>query len=57
MLTHSGAAGAITQVSLLPRYEGRRPTVLVAVPEDIDGPLSSEAEATRRRGLVRDPER
>jgi acyl-CoA synthetase (AMP-forming)/AMP-acid ligase II len=49
MLTHSGATGAITQVSLLPGYEGHRPTVLVGVPEDVDGPLPAEASATGAR--------
>ena len=46
MLTHSGAAGVIAEASLLPRYEGHRPTVLVGLPEDIDGPLPTEASAS-----------
>ena len=43
MLTHSGAAAAITEVALLPRYEGQRPGVLVVVPEDVHGPLPPSA--------------
>jgi acyl-CoA synthetase (AMP-forming)/AMP-acid ligase II len=43
MLTHSGAAAAITESSLLPRYEGQKPAVLVAVPDGIDGPLDQAA--------------
>jgi acyl-CoA synthetase (AMP-forming)/AMP-acid ligase II len=43
MLAHSGAAAAITEVALLPRYEGRRPAVLVAVPEGVEGPLPEGA--------------
>jgi acyl-CoA synthetase (AMP-forming)/AMP-acid ligase II len=39
MLTHSGAAAAITEASLLERYEGRRPSLLVGVPDGVDGPL------------------
>jgi long-chain acyl-CoA synthetase len=43
MLTHSGAAAAITEASLLPRYEGQRPAVLVAVPDGVEGPLQTAA--------------
>ncbi len=46
MLTHSGAAGAVTEASLLPRYEGQRPAVLVAVPDPVDGPLAPDASVT-----------
>jgi acyl-CoA synthetase (AMP-forming)/AMP-acid ligase II len=49
MLTHSGAAAAITEVALLSRYEGQRPSVLVGVPDGVDGPLPSSAP---RRGAV-----
>ncbi len=44
MVTHSGAAAAITEAGLLPRYEGQRPRLLVAVPEGIDGPLIGGTE-------------
>jgi len=44
MLDHSGAVAAVTEVSLLPRYDGRRPALVVAVPETWRTPA--------RRGVV-----
>jgi acyl-CoA synthetase (AMP-forming)/AMP-acid ligase II len=45
MLTHSGAAAAVTDVSLLERYEGHPPSVLVAVPDEADGALPGHASS------------
>jgi long-chain acyl-CoA synthetase len=46
MLTHSGATGAVVGASLLPGYRGQRPTVLVGVPEGVDGPLPADVSST-----------
>ncbi len=51
MLTHSGAAAAITEVSLLPRYEGRRPAVVVAVP-DAGAERTLRPDGVSERGVV-----